>query len=134
VKAHRGTQFRRWATSVLREYLLRGYSFNTRLNQLEDKADRRLAKTEQDVVDLKERVDFFVRTELPPREGVVFEGQIKDGYDLALSIIRQAKKSVVLIDGHSCPPAVIPVGIYPRGAAAGVYQEGKRREIGGRRS
>jgi hypothetical protein len=60
VKSIRGTQFRIWATNVLREYLLRGYVVNTRLAQLEDKVDRRLAKTEADVAELKGNVDFFV--------------------------------------------------------------------------
>lgn len=98
VKSAQGVLFRKWATSVLLDYMMRGYAVNTRLNQLEDRMDRRLAKNEQDIVELKDRVDFFVRTELPPKEGVLFEGQIKDGYDLALKIIRSAKKSVVLID------------------------------------
>ena len=98
VKSLRGTQFRRWATKVLRDHLLKGFSVNTRLNQLEDKVDRRLAKTERDVIELKEQVGFFVKTALPPVEGVLFEGQIKDAYDIALKIIRSARKSIVLID------------------------------------
>lgn len=60
VKSIRGTRFRIWATNVLREYLLRGYVVTTRLAQLEDKVDRRLAKTEADVAELKGNVDFFV--------------------------------------------------------------------------
>ena len=71
VKSLRGTQFRIWATNVLREYLLRGYSVNARLNQLEDRMDRRLAKTEADVIELKEKVDFFVQTKEPPLQGVL---------------------------------------------------------------
>ena len=98
VKSLRGTQFRRWATNVLRDHLLKRFSVNARLNQLEDKMDRRLAKTEQDVIELKEQVGFFVKTALPPVEGVLFEGQIKDAYDVALKIIRSAKKSIVLVD------------------------------------
>ena len=98
VKSLRGTQFRRWATKVLRDHLLKGFSVNTRLNQLEDRVDRRLAKTEREVIELKEQVGFFVKTALPPVEGVLFEGQIKDAYDIALKIIRSAKKSIILID------------------------------------
>ena len=66
VKSQRGTQFRIWATSVLREYLLRGFSVNARLNQLEDKVDRRLAQHDADIGELKDKVDFFVKTSLPP--------------------------------------------------------------------
>ena len=77
VKSLRGTQFRIWATNVLREYLLRGYAFNQRLNQLEDKVDRRMAKTEADVVELKDKVDFFVQTSMPPVRGVFYNDQGK---------------------------------------------------------
>ena len=98
VNSVRGVQFRQWATQVLKSYLLKGYAVNARINQLEDKIDRRLAKTEQDVIELKEQVGFFVKTALPPVEGVLFEGQIKDAYDVALKIIRSAKKSIILID------------------------------------
>ena len=66
VKSLRGVLFRRWANRVLKEYLLRGYSVNVHLNQLEDKMDRRLAQHDQAIVDLKERADFFVQTQIPP--------------------------------------------------------------------
>ncbi len=66
VKSVQGILFRRWANTVLKEYLLRGYSVNTRLNQLEDKLDRRLSRTEADVAELKDKVDFFVQTQTPP--------------------------------------------------------------------
>ena len=98
VKSSEGVMFRRWANRVLKNYLLRGYAVNERLNQLEDKVDRRLAKTERDVIELKEQVGFFVKTALPPVEGVLFEGQIKDAYDVALKIVRSARRSLVLID------------------------------------
>ena len=84
VNSVRATQFRIWATQVLKSYLLKGYAVNARINQLEDKIDRRLAKTEQDVIELKEQGGFFVKTALPPVEGGLFEGQIKDAYDVAL--------------------------------------------------
>jgi hypothetical protein len=82
VKSIRGTQFRIWATNVLREYLLRGYAVNTSLAQLEDKVDRRLAKTEADVSELKGKVDFFVQTKEPPLQSIFFgtrAGQWRNG-------------------------------------------------------
>ena len=98
VKSLRGTQFRRWATGVLKDYLLRGYAINQRLNQLEDKVDRRLSKTERDVVDLKEKVDFFVQTSQPPVRGVFYNGQVFDAHVFAAKFILSAKKSILLID------------------------------------
>ena len=98
VKSIRGTQFRIWATNVLREYLLRGYAVNTRLNQLEDKVDRRFAKTEAEVAELKEKVDFFVQTQTPPLQGVFYDGQLWDARALVLSLVARAKRSLILID------------------------------------
>ena len=79
VKSARGIQFRAWANKVLKEYLLRGYAINQRLLQLEDRIDRRLSEqdkhfAEQDIhlKQLNEKVDFFVRTSLPPKEGIFF--------------------------------------------------------------
>ena len=98
VKSLRGTQFRIWATNVLREYLLRGYAFSLRLNQLEDRVDRRMPKTEADVAELKDKVDFFVQTQTPPLKGVFYDGQLWDARALVLKLIVSAKRSLILID------------------------------------
>ena len=98
VNSIKGVQFRKWATNVLRDYLLKGFSFNARMNQLEDKMDRRLAKQDADIVDLKEKVDFFVQTSLPPVQGVFYNGQVFDAHVFAAKHILTAKKSILLID------------------------------------
>ena len=98
-----GVKFRQWATSVLKEYLLRGYSFNARMNQLEDKMDRRLAQHDQAIVDLKEKVDFFVQTQTPPIQGVFYDGQLWDARTLVLKLIQSAKRSLILIDNWATP-------------------------------
>ena len=98
VKSAQGVMFRRWANTVLKEYLLRGYSVNARLNQLEDKMDRRLAKHDQEIVELKDKVDFFVQTSLPPMQGVFYDGQVFDAKVFAAKHILSAKKSILLID------------------------------------
>ena len=89
VKSRRGTQFRQWANRILKEYLLKGYSVNNRLERLE----QRVSKTE-------EKIDFFVRTALPPVEGVFYNGQIFDAYVFATDLIKSAKKSITLIDNY----------------------------------
>ena len=93
-----GVKFRQWATHVLKEYLLRGYSVNARMNQLEDKMDRRLAKHDSDIADLKEKVDFFVQTQTPPLQGVFYDGQLWDARALVLKLVAGAKRSLILID------------------------------------
>ena len=98
VNSKLATQFRIWATGVIKAYLLNGYAFNARMNQLEDKVDRRLAKHDQDIVELKEKVDFFVQTSLPPVQGVFFNGQVFDAHAFAAKHILNARKSILLID------------------------------------
>ncbi|MBQ9448108.1 MAG: virulence RhuM family protein, partial [Victivallales bacterium] len=98
VKSIQGTRFRQWATSVLKEYLLRGYSINARINQLEDKVDRRLADHDKKIDEIKEKVDFFVRTSLPPVQGIFYNGQVFDAHVFAARHILSAQKSIFLID------------------------------------
>ena len=89
VSSKRGVQFRQWATRILKENLLKGYSINQRFEQLE----QRVSRTE-------EKIDFFVRTSLPPVEGIFYKGQIFDAYKFATDLIRSAKKSLLLIDNY----------------------------------
>ena len=98
-----GVKFRQWATKVLHDYLLRGYSFNARMNQLEDKMDRRLAQHDQAIVDLKQKVDFFVQTQIPPVQGVFYDGQLWDARALVLKLVAGAKRSMILIDNWATP-------------------------------
>ena len=98
-----GVKFRQWATRVLKEYLLRGYSVNARLNQLEDRMDRRLAKHDSEIVELKEKVDFFVQTQTPPVQGVFYDGQLWDARALVLKLVAGAKRSMILIDNWATP-------------------------------
>ena len=74
VKSKRGTRFRQWANKVLKEYLLKGYVVDSRIMALE----RHVAEQDTKIKDLKNKVDFFVRSSLPPVEGIFFDGQIFD--------------------------------------------------------
>ena len=98
VNSRRATQFRIWATKVLKEYLLRGYSVNARLNQLEDTMHRNLAKHDDRLATLEQKVDFFVRTKEPPLQGVFYDGQLWDARALVLKLVASAKQSLILID------------------------------------
>ena len=93
-----GIQFRQWANGVIQSYLLKGYAINERLNMLEDRVDRRMAKTEQEVVELKEKVDFFVQTQTPPLQGVFYDGQFWDARVFMERLVGSAKRSLLLID------------------------------------
>ena len=100
VKSIQGTRFRQWATRVLKEFLLRGYSVNSRLNQLEDKMDRRLAKHDDDIAELKDKVDFFVQTKEPPLQGIFYQNRYWDAKSLLIKFIRRAKKELIVIDAY----------------------------------
>lgn len=89
VKSSRGVEFRRWANKVLKDYLLRGYSINQRFERLE----QRVAETEN-------KIEFFVRTSLPPAEGIFYDGQIFDAYKFVNDLVRSAKQRIVLIDNY----------------------------------
>ena len=100
VKSKRGIEFRRWANSILKEYLLRGYTINQHLQQVEQRIDRQLQEHTEQIHSLQNKVDFFVRTALPPVEGVFYDGQIFDAYAFASDLIRSARKRIVLIDNY----------------------------------
>ena len=103
VNSRNATLFRRWATQVLKTYLLKGYAVNARLSQLEDKVDRRLAKHDDRIATLEQKVDFFVQTQTPPLQGVFYDGQLWDARALVLKLIQIAKRSLILIDNWATP-------------------------------
>ncbi len=100
VKSKRGIQFRAWANKVLKDHLLRGYSVNQRLLYLESRIDRRLSEHDRQLDELSEKVDFFIKASLPPREGIFFEGQIFDAYTLMCDLVRSAKRRLVMVDNY----------------------------------
>lgn len=100
VNSANATMFRRWANQVLKEYLLRGYSVNQRLMQIEDRIDRRLSEHDRHLLMLDEKVDFFVRTSLPPKEGILFQGQIFDAHVIISKLVESANTRIVLIDNY----------------------------------
>ena len=88
VNSLNATRFRQWANKVLKEYLLRGYAVNQRINLLEDKIDRKFAEHEAKLENINQQIDFFVRTSLPPIEGTFHNGQIFDAYKFATDLIK----------------------------------------------
>ena len=96
VKSQRGIQFRQWANKVLKDYLLKGYAINQRLLKIENQLKNQQAL----LAEHSEKIDFFVRTSLPPVEGIFFEGQVFDAHVFVSNLIRAAKKRIVLIDNY----------------------------------
>ena len=110
VKSKQGTRFRQWANQVLKDYLLKGYSINHRLQALE-----------RTVADHSQKIDFFVRTALPPIEGVFYNGQIFDAYKFATDLIKSAKHSLVLIDNYVDETTLLMLSKRNEGVTATIY-------------
>ena len=100
VNSKNATLFRRWANSVLKDYMLKGYSLNHRFERLEDKIDTRFQRYDSEIQRLSNQVDFFVRHSLPPIEGIFFAGQIFDAYKFVCGLVKSARKSIVLFDNY----------------------------------
>ena len=100
VKSKRGIEFRRWATSVLKKYLLRGYAINQRIQYVEQRINTQLQEHTERIHNLENKVDFFVQSALPPKEGIFFDGQIFDAYAFVSDLIRSAKRRIILIDNY----------------------------------
>ena len=124
VKSQRGTQFRRWATSVLKEYLLRGYSMNQQLMYVEERIDRRLGAVEKTLADHQKKIDFFVRTNLPPIEQVFFKGQFFEARVLLERLIKSAQNRVVVIDKYVEADTFEILDVRKKGVSADIYSGG----------
>lgn len=112
VNSKRGILFRQWANKVLKDYLLKGYSINRRLSELE-----------QTVSEHSKKIDFFVRTSLPPVEGIFFDGQIFDAYKFASDLIKSARQSLVLIDNYVDENVLLMLSKRQPGVTATIYTQ-----------
>jgi len=130
VKSMRGTKFRQWATSVIREHLLHGYAIQQQLKRLEQHMDEKLGaqhdemqSIKQTLADHQEKIDFFVRTNQPPVEGIFFDGQIFDAYRFVNDLIRKAKNRVVLIDNYVDDTVLAMLDKRAAGVTATIYTQ-----------
>jgi hypothetical protein len=110
VKSQKGTFFRRWATKILKNYLLHGYVINQRFERIE----HRVTETEK-------KIDFFVKTSLPPVEGIFYDGQIFDAYIFVSDLIKSAQKSITLIDNYVDESVLLLLSKRGRGVNATIY-------------
>jgi hypothetical protein len=92
VKSNQGIQFRIWANRVLKDYLLKGYAVNNRINRIEDHMENLTKKVDQ--------IELQINTKLIPTQGIFCDGQVFDAYAFASRIIRSANKRIILIDNY----------------------------------
>ena len=125
VKSQRGTQFRQWATKILNDYMLRGYVVNQRLLNIENQ----LASQQKQLANHQEQIDFFVRTSLPPVEGIFYDGQIFDAYKFVSERIREAKKRIVLIDNYIDETVLAMLDKRDKDVTAKIYTKNISRQL-----
>jgi len=107
VKSKQGTYFRQWATRVLKDYILRGYAVNQRFERLEHR-----------MIESEKKIEFFVKTALPPVEGILYDGQIFDAYAFVSDLIKSAKKSIILIDNYIDESVLLLLSKRKKGVSA----------------
>ena len=103
VKSQRGTQFRIWANKIIKDYMLRGYVLTQRIDKIEQTLSEQVDKFivhDNMLAEHDKKIDFFVKTSLPPVEGVFYDGQLFDAYKFVADLIRTATTSLILIDNY----------------------------------
>lgn len=123
VNSKNATLFRRWASQVLKDYLLKGHVINQRISNLEQRVDAKFLSYDMQLTRLNEKVDFFVRTSLPPVEGIFFDGQIFDAYTFATNLIKSAKNSLILIDNYIDENTLLMLSKRTTGVDATIYTQ-----------
>jgi len=110
VKSKRGTQFRIWANSILKEYLMKGYVLHSRMDRVEKK-----------ILEHDQKFDLLIKTSLPPHEGIFFDGQIFDAWKFAADLVTLAKQSIVLIDNYVDESVLMLLSKRTNGGTATVF-------------
>jgi hypothetical protein len=121
VKSKQGTQFRIWANKILKDYLLKGYALNNRMNRIEENFD--VLTKRIDGIDLK------INSGLPPSQGIFFDGQMFDAYVFVADLIREAKDSIILIDNYIDESVLFMLSKRQKGVKAVVYSSALTKEI-----
>ena len=125
VNSIRGTQFRQWANKVLKDYMLKGYAVNQRLLNIENQ----LALQQKQLADHEEKIDFFVRTSLPPIEQVFFEGEFFAARALLESLIKTAQKRVIIIDAYIDAATFEMLDVRAKGVTADIYSDSEYKSL-----
>ena len=110
IKSKRGTQFRIWANSILKEYLLKGYAVSSRIDRIEKK-----------ILEHDQKFDLLIKTSLPPNEGIFYDGQIFDAWTFAADLVKSAKKSIILIDNYIDESVLLLLSKRSKNISAVIY-------------
>ena len=121
VKSPKGILFRRWANSVLKEYLMKGAVINQRIASLESRMEDKFAQYDHKLYEHSKKIDFFIQSSLPPRQGIFFDGQIYDAYTFVADLVRKAARRIVLIDNYIDDTVLTMLSKRADGVKATIY-------------
>lgn len=120
VKSVVGTRFRQWANKILKDYMLRGYALNQRLLHIESELEEHRSILQEH----NKQLDFFVKTALPPAEQVFFEGNFFEARVALESLVKTAKRRVIIIDGYVDALTFDILDVRVKGVLAEIYTNG----------
>ena len=123
VNSTNATKFRRWATSVLKEYLLKGYAINQQITHLEERITTRIDSIKDTLADHQQKIDFFVRTSLPPVEGIFYDGNMLEPFAFVNKLIRSARERIVLIDNYVDETVLLRLAEREENVQAKIYTQ-----------
>lgn len=136
VKSQRGTQFRRWALRVIKEYLLNGYAINQQLIAMQrqidarfERQDNRMLAIEKELAEHRDKIDFFVRTNMPPVEQVFFNGQFFEARSLLERMVKTAQKRVIIIDPYIDAVTFEILDVRQNGVSADIYSNNEHTAL-----
>ena len=131
VNSINATAFRRWATRVLNNYLLKGFSVNQQLLAMQRQFDSRLeehslrmTRIEDKQAAQQEQLDFFIRTSTPPAEMVFFEGDFYTARVALENLVRSASHRVIVIDAYVSALTLDILNVRKSGVEAIIYTVG----------
>ena len=136
VKSQRGVEFRQWANRIIKDYLLKGYAINQQLMAIQrqidsrfELQDRRLQEHTDQIQDLQDKVDFFVRTNVPPVEQVFFDGEFFEARVLLERLIKTAAKRVIIIDAYIDAATFDMLDVRAKGVTADIYSDSEHKSL-----
>lgn len=118
VNSRNATMFRIWANGILKEYLMKGYVLNQRIDRLEKK-----------MLEHDQKFDLLIKTSLPPSEGIFYDGQIFDAYKFAVDLVKSARKSIILIDNYIDESVLMLLSKRAKGVHVTIYTSNISKQL-----
>ncbi len=124
-----GIHFRQWANNILKNNLLKGYSINQRIDYIENKLEQKLNDHDVQLGKINEQINYFVQKSIPPIQGVFYDGEIFDAYNFVTQLIKNANKSIVVIDNYVDESVLTMLDKRKNGVTAIIYTDKINKQL-----